>query len=217
MEVDRCWAEKRQKGPPRKETQGEKSGEQQNPKCCCLQKMFAEDSCRSLVTGFYHWFHIFWMWKPRFREHKALAEGHKASKWWVQDSNLDLTDSTPFHSLCRGSLWSRDWWREKEYNEQVDRWKENILLHLKKTTNFYNLKEKREERRKVLVWNDPDLRKRRQHHKQDQAMRKFNYFQLMEYLWHLPCVRPHVGCQHHGDTPNMVLLLPGAGNGHINK
>lgn len=110
-----------------------------NPKCCCLQKTLAGASWRFYLDSMFSW-----MWKPRFREHKALAEGHKASKWWVQDSNLDLTDSTPFHSLCRGSQWSRDWWMEKEHNEQVDRWEENILLHSKKTTNFYNLREKRE-------------------------------------------------------------------------
>lgn len=54
---------------------------------------------------------------------------------------------------------------------------------MKKTTNFYNPREKRKEgKREVLAWSDPNLRKRRWYHRQGKAMRKFNYLQLMEYL-----------------------------------
>lgn len=74
-----------------------------NQECCYSQRSLTGASDRGIPL-----IPFFWTWKPRLREHETLAKGHVASKWWAQDPNLGLTESTPLHSLCGGRLQGRD-------------------------------------------------------------------------------------------------------------
>lgn len=96
---------------------------------------------------------IFWMWKPRLREHKALAQSHTDGKWWSQDSNLDLTYSTSLCSSCRGRPQGKDGDRgKKKVQATGGQMKREHSASLEEDHKLHNPQGKREERRKILAW-----------------------------------------------------------------